>query len=782
MAKAKTKPKQKSNSNISAKIVKAIWIAFAAVVILLPIFIFTVSINLFNLYGDLPPLKSLENPKEELSSELYSADNVLLGKYFRENRSPVSYEELSPNLINALIAVEDYRFERHSGIDLRGLSRAVVFYLLPGQYAGGGSTLSQQLAKNLYETRSERYEGGLHKIPGVGKFIDKVKEWIVAVQLERSYTKKEILQMYLNTVPYGSNAHGIKVAAQTYFNTTPDSLNLQQAALLAGMVQKPHGHSPVYNPESALHRRNVVMSQMVKYNMLSREVYDSVRALPIDLDYKVANHNQGIATYFRSVVGNYLRNWANEHGYDLYEGGLKIYTTIDSRLQKYAEEAVSTHMADIQKKFFDHWEGRNPWIDEQGREIRNFLQNAAKRTPRYKRLVERYGADSDSVDILMNKKIKMKVFSWNGEIDTLLSPMDSIKYYKHFLQAGFMAMDPHSGDIKAWVGGINHKFFKYDHVMQGKRQPGSTFKPVLYAAAIDNGYSPCYEVFDAPVTFEGSGDRPAYNPQNAEGKFSGQKMTIREGMGRSLNSIAAYMIKKIGPSTVVDYAKRLGIKSHMDPVPALALGTSDVSIYELVGAYGAFVNEGVYTEPSFLTRIEDKNGNVLQEFPPRTREVLSEETAYLMLHMLQGTTTYYGEKRYGTAVGLSRWGLLGEGNEVGGKTGTTANYSDGWFVGVTKDLVAGMWVGGDDRSIHFRTLALGQGGRMAMPIYGLFMEKVYADEDLGITKGPFKRPDNGLSVEINCERYQTISDAEADSLQQENQENIDDEMSPGGIF
>ncbi len=343
-------------------------------------------------------------------------------------------------------------------------------------------------------------------------------------------------------------------------------------------------------------------------------------------------------------------------------------------------------------------------------------------------------------------------------------------------------MDPHSGDIKAWVGGINHKFFKYDHVMQGKRQPGSTFKPILYAAAIDNGYSPCYEVFDAPVTFEASGNQPAYNPQNAEKVYSGQKMTIREGMARSLNSIAAYMIKKIGPSTVVDYAKRLGIKSHMEPVPALALGTSDVSIYELIGAYGTFVNEGVYTEPSFITRIEDKNGNVLQEFPPRTREVLSEETAYLMLHMLQGTTSYFGDNRYGTSVGLSRWGILGEGNEVGAKTGTTANYSDGWFVGVTKDLVAGVWVGGDDRSIHFRTLALGQGGRMAMPMYGIFMQKVYADEDLGITKGPFKRPNGGLSVEINCERYQTRTDMEADSLQQENQENIDDEMSPGGIF
>lgn len=780
---ANTKPKNKKNSGkLTSNIIKGIWIAFVAMLVFMPLFIFSVSVNLFNLYGEQPSLRSLENPEEELSSELYSADNVLLGKYFRENRSPVSYEELSPNLINALIAVEDYRFEQHSGIDLRGLSRAVVFYLLPASYAGGGSTLSQQLAKNLFETRSERYEGALHGIPGLGKFIDKVKEWIVAVKLERSYTKKEILQMYLNTVPYGSNAHGIKVAAQTYFNTTPDSLNIQEAALLAGMVQAPSRHNPVYNYESALHRRNVVLAQMLKYNMLTRETFDSLKLLPIDLDYKVANHNQGLATYFRSVIGSYLRNWANEHGYDLYEGGLKIYTTIDSRLQEYAEEAVSEHMSSLHKTFIDHWKGRNPWIDEQGREIKNFLSTVAKRTPRYRNLVAIYGERSDSVDILMKKPIPMRVFSWHGEIDTVMSPMDSIRYYKHFLQAGFMAMDPHSGQIKAWVGGINHKYFKYDHVMQGKRQPGSTFKPILYAAAIDNGYSPCYEVYDTPVTFEASGDQPAYKPNNAEGTYSGQRMTIREGMARSINSIAAFMIKKIGPATVVDYARRLGIESPLDPVPALSLGTSDVSIYELVGAYSTFVNEGVYTKPYFITRIEDKNGNVLQEFPPRTREALSEETAYLMLHMLKGTTEWYGEDhdRFGTAVGLGRYGLLSDSNEVGGKTGTTANYSDGWFVGVTKDLVAGVWVGGDDRSIHFRTLALGQGGRMAMPIYGRFMEKVYKDPSLDITKGPFKRPSRGLSVEIDCDRYKHQDAIEADSLQQyqEQQESIN----PGDIF
>lgn len=781
MAKTKTKPK-KEGRKFSSKIVKGIWIAFVAALILLPLFIFSVSINLFNLYGEQPSLKSLENPKEELSSELYSADNVLLGKYFRENRSPVDYEDLSPNLINALIAVEDYRFERHSGIDLRGLARAVVFYLTPGAYAGGGSTLTQQLAKNLYQTRSERYEGLLHNIPGLGKFIDKVKEWIVAVKLEKSYTKKEILQMYLNTVPYGSNAHGIKVAAETYFNTTPDSLNLQEAALLAGMVQAPSRHSPIYNYESAFHRRNVVLAQMTRYGMISEGTFDSLKVLPIELEYSVASHNRGLATYFRAVIGVFLRNWASEHGYDLYEGGLKIYTTIDSRLQKLAEEAVAEHMTVLQEKFNEHWEGRNPWIDEQGREIKNFLQNAAERTPRYQSLVERYGKGSDSIEIIMNKPVQMEVFSWKGEIDTVLSPMDSIKYYKHFLQAGFVAMDPHTGQIKAWVGGINHKYFKYDHVMQGKRQPGSTFKPILYAAAIDNGYSPCYEVYDTPVAFEATGDHPAYKPMNATGEYSGERMTMRQGMAMSINSIAAFMIKKIGPGTVVDYARRLGIESPLAPVPSLALGTSDVSILELVGAYSTFVNEGIYTKPFFITRIEDKNGNVLQEFPPRTREALSEETANLMVHMLKGTTEFniHGEKD-GTAVGLYRYGLFTDDNEIGAKTGTTSNYSDGWFVGATKDLVAGVWVGGDDRSIHFRTLALGQGARMAMPIYGIFMEKVYADPSLDITKGPFKQPEGGYSIEIDCEKYKNQYAIEADSLQQQ-QEVEEDKVNPDDIF
>lgn len=776
MTQTKTKQKEKKTkeSSISSKIVKGIWIAFAAILVLLPLYIYTVSINFLGLYGDQPSLRVLENPKDELSSELYSADNVLLGKYFRENRTPVRYENISPNLIKALVATEDIRFEEHSGIDLRGLSRAAIFYLVPGQYAGGGSTLTQQLVKNLFEARSERYEGFLHKIPKVGKLVDKTKEWIVAIQLEESYTKEEIISMYLNTVPFGSNSHGIQVAAETYFNTTPDSLDILQAALLAGVVQAPTRHSPVYNPESALHRRNVVLSQMKKYNFLSPQAFDSLKQLPIELDYKVANHNRGLATYFRSVIGGYLRNWANEHGYDLYEGGLKIYTTIDSRLQRYAEEAVSEHMKTLQATFNEHWEGRNPWIDENGREIEDFIETAATRTKRYRVLVRKYGEESDSVDYYMQLPAEMTVFSWNGEIDTVMSPMDSIKYYKRFLQAGFMSMNPHTGHIKAWVGGIDHKYFKYDHVMQGKRQPGSTFKPILYAAAIDNGYSPCYEVYDAPVTFEATGDHPAYKPKNATGDYTGERMTIRQGMARSVNSIAAFMIKKIGPNTVVNYARRLGIESPLAPVPSLSLGTSDVSIYELVGAYSTFVNDGVYTKPYFITRIEDKNGNVLQEFPPRTREALSEETAYLMLYMLRGTT----EEEGGTALGLS-WDLRNE-NEIGAKTGTTSNYSDGWFMGITKDLVSGVWVGGDDRSIHFRNLTYGQGARMAMPIWEKYMEKVYADQSLGIEKGPFQRPASGISVEIDCEKYENDEFITTDSL-----EVIDEtiqEIDPDDIF
>jgi penicillin-binding protein 1A len=436
-------------------------------------------------------------------------------------------------------------------------------------------------------------------------------------------------------------------------------------------------------------------------------------------------------------------------------------------MQKYAEEAVKEHMKFQQELFLEHWDGKNPWRDESGREIEGFVERIARRTDIYKQLEKEYGDDEEKIFKELEKPKEMTIFSWDGEVDTVMSTIDSIKYYKKFLHAGFMAMNPHNGHIKAWVGGINYKYFKYDHVQQGKRQPGSTFKPIVYAAAIDNGYSPCYQIQDVPVTFEVVGDPPTWTPSNASGKYTGETWTLREAMAQSLNSGTAYVMKKVGPQTVVDYAKRLGIESPLQAVPSLCLGTSDVSIYELIGAYSTFVNEGFYTKPFYIERIEDKNGKVLKQFVPKTGEALSAETAYVMLHMLKGTT----ELPVGTAIGLDR--DLRIDNEIGAKTGTTQNYSDGWFVGITNDLAAGAWVGGDERSIHYKNIALGQGARMAMPIWEIFMRKVYADEELGISKGSFKKPAN-LSIQIDCDKYNMQQNNVVDSVEQVNQFDVDD--------
>ena len=717
------------------------WLAFAAIILGIPFFIFTVKINLFNLYGGLPSLDILENPESDLSSELYSADSVLLGKYFRQNRSPVEYRDISENLIKALLAAEDYRFTQHSGIDFKGLSRVFFFSILLHQNTGGGSTLSQQLAKNLFKTRSKKYQGLLNKIPLIGIVIVKIKEWIVAIHLESAYTKKEIVAMYLNTVDFGSNAFGLKVAAKTFFNTTPDELSIAQAALLVGLLKAPSRYSPVKNLKNSIKRRNTVIKQMYKYNFLTQQAYDSIRQLPVTLTYKVENHNAGPATYFRSVIRDFLLKWTKNNGYDLFEDGLKIYTTIDSRMQQYAEEAMQEHMKNLQKRFNAHWEDADPWIDEQDRAMEDFIDTTVKNSALYKSLVNKYGQGSDSVHIALNMPKPMRLFSWKGEIDTVLSSIDSIKYSKRFLHAGMMAMEPHTGYIKTWVGGINHKFFKYDHVMQGKRQSGSVFKPIVYTAALDNGYLPTDEVIDAPVTFIMPGQASTtWTPQNASKRYTGQKLTLRQAMSRSVNSVTAYLMKQLGPQLVIDYARLLGIKGPMEPVPALCLGTSDLSVYEIVGAYNTFVNNGIWIEPLYITRIEDKNGNVLASFTPKRQEAVSEETAHLMVHMLKGATEELG----GTARGLGI--KIKIDNEIGGKTGTTANYSDGWFVGITHDLTAGVWVGGEDRCIHFRTLATGQGAVTARPIWEKFMLKVYDNDDLPYHKGSFPAvPESKLS-------------------------------------
>lgn len=745
----------------AGKTIKYLWIAFLGGLVFFILFVWMVSINFLGLFGSLPDFKALENPDSELASELYSSDGFLLGTYARENRSPVSFEELSPNLVNALIATEDERFEDHSGIDLQAMIRVFVKSILLGQDAGGGSTLSQQTAKNLFKTRTDASQGILSSVPGLRMLIIKTKEWIVATQLEKAYTKNEILTLYLNTSEFGSNAYGIKTAARTFFNKTPDTLNVQEAAVLVGLFKAPTYYSPVFNPENSLRRRNTVLYQMVKNDKLTEEEFDSLSKLPIELDYRVQNQNQGLATYFREIVKADLIKWSKEtlksdgSAYDLFGDGLKIYVTIDSRMQRYAEEAVAEHMADLQKAFYKEMGTRDPWIDENWQVIPNFIEEAVKRTEAYRLLKTRYGTDTDSINIKLNEKKRMKVFSWEGEKDTLMSTMDSMRYYKKFLQTGFMSMDPHSGHIKAWVGGIDHKYFKFDHVKQGKRQPGSTFKPFVYAAAIENGYSPCYSVIDQPVEVYIPG-QPAWSPSNADGKFSYEKMTIRQAMAESVNSVTAYMMKKLSPKIVMETARRLGITSDLEEVPSLALGVNDVSVFEMVGAFGTFVNKGEHTTPYYIDRIEDKNGNVIQQFTPKKKPAMSEEHAYLMLYMLRGGF----EERGGTSQGVPF--ALREGNELGGKTGTTQNASDGWYMGVSKDLVSGTWVGGDDRAIHFRSWTAGQGSKTARPIWVKFMSKVYADPSLGITKGPFQRPERPLSIEIDCDKYEQDSQKFAD--------------------
>ncbi len=753
------------NKKLVNYLIKAFWVGFILIALGIPLTFVMVKYDAFSWFGGLPSLQALERPDPDLSSELLSADGELLGKYFRKNRSPITYDELSPELVNTLLVTEDIRFKKHSGIDLRGLIRA-IFGKITFSFKGGGSTITMQLAENLYRTNKDN-QGALYSSRSLGEVITKLKEWIIAVQLEKSYTKEEILAMYLNTVEYGSGSYGIKVAAKTFFNKVPAQLNYAESAVLVGAINAPTRWSPVLNPDNALRKRTEVLWNLTKYDLISEDYFDSLNSEPIKLTYKVDNQNVGLATYFRTVAKNFLSNWARENGYDLDEDGLKIYTTLDSRLQQYAEDAVHEHMDTLQSIFDEHWAGRNPWIDDKNKEILGFLETTIKRTKAYRTLKTRFKKNEDSISYYLNQKKRMKIFSWEGEIDTLFSSYDSLNYYKRFLQAGFMAMDPNTGHIKAWVGGINHKYFKFDHVKQGKRQPGSTFKPIVYARAIQNGYSPCITAVDAPITIELPGqDPPTWSPENAEGRFSGQTMTIRKAMSKSVNSITAWMMEKIGPQNVVEMAKDLGIESQLAPVYSLALGGGgDVSLYEMLGAYSTFANKGYHIKPYFISRIEDKNGNVIQQFVPEEKDAINEETAYVMLHMLKGTV------QMGTARGLDI--SLKQNNEIGAKTGTTQNASDGWFMGITKDIAAGAWVGGDDRSIRFQNWAMGQGAKTAMPIWEKFMLKLYEDKSLGYTKGPFEKPSKPIRIELDCTRYEQSNPS--DSIEYETV-NADDFM------
>ena len=753
------------------------------------------------IFGSLPTFEELENPQSNIATEIYSSDGQLLGNYFLENRSNVRYKGLSLNLINALVATEDIRFFDHTGVDLRGLARVLVHTIILQQNRGGGSTITQQLAKNLFPRKE------LSRIELVAR---KLKEWVIAVQLERSYTKQEILAMYLNTVPFGSHSYGIKSAARTFFNTTQDSLQVHEAAVLVGLLKAPSYYNPKRNPERSTRRRNTVMGQMKKYSFITDAEFDSLAATPIELSYTSQDHSTGRATYFREYLRGQVNAWCQAHTkpesnekYNLYTDGLKIYTTINARMQRYAEQAVAEHLGgELQGQFFKHWEGikNAPFYRLSKKEIENSMNSDKKRSKRYNVLVGkecgncgrrgnyvsevelegvRYHECSandcgyqslvvprDSIDAIFDRPVKMRVYTAKGEIDTILSPMDSIRYYKYFLHAGFMSMDPHTGHVKAWVGGINYKHFQYDHVKLSKRQVGSTFKPFVYTMAMDAKWSPCTKIANVPVTFEKGkfGILKSWTPSNAGSEFNGLMLSLKFGLANSINSMTAYVMRWCGPEAVATLAKDMGIESYLDPQPSLCLGTSDISVYEMVGAYSTFANKGVWTEPLIVTRIEDSKGNVLEDFIPKRKEAMSEETASLMIHMLKGVVDGVydeeAEKKVGTAIRLRfRYKFKGP---IAGKTGTTQNYSDGWFMGVTPDLVSGTWVGCEDRAVHFRRMSLGQGANMALPIWALYMQKVYADKSLGyseLTKFDII-PGKKMGVELDCVRYNYMQNSD----------------------
>jgi len=732
----------KQKFNKLSRLTRFFWKFFIILVLLAPIYYWSVKIDLFNLYGGLPSLESLENPNPDLASLLISSDGKTLDKYYQLNRNPVDYDELSPYLVHALVGTEDRRFYTHSGIDLIGLTRAFVSTAILMRAPQGGSTITQQLAKMLWETRSAEYEGVLSQIPYLKLLIIKTKEWIVAVQIEEAYTKKEIISMYFNTMPFGNNTFGIKVAAETYFNKQPIQLQVHEAALLVGVLNGPSFFNPVRHPERAKDRRDWVLRKLFVNGYITEEVYQESLKKGLDLNFRPHDRENDLIAYLKGVLRADLRAWAAQNNFNLYQDGLRIYTTIDSRMQKHAEAAVRSHMKYLQKAFNLEWKGREPWSQDP-----EYVDRIWKTTAHYRQLARKYGASSDSVAFYARLPRPQKVFSWNGEKDMKMSPLDSIRYYKKFLHTGFMAMDPANGQIKAWVGGIDYNYFKYDHVRQGKNQPGSTFKPFVYTTAIANGYSPCFKIMDAPITYDLPGaDPPYWTPQNATDKFNGELVTLKEALRRSMNRITAMMMNKLGPENVVETARRMGIKSQLNPVMSLSLGSSDVSVHEMVGAYATFANQGVWNEPYVIARIEDKYGNILMQNVPQKEEAVSAETAYTMLQMLKGTIY----ETDGTAYRIND--QLKSKVEMAGKTGTTSDYADGWFMGITPRLVAGAWVGGDDRYIRFTSFRYGQGAVMALPIWEQFMQQVYNDSEIKFNKVRFSKPSYSLKTTIDCEQ------------------------------
>ena len=743
-------------SNTTSKLIRLTWLFVWLPFIIIFLLVSFISLEIFI---DLPSVAELQNPKSNLATVIYSSDMKTVGKYYAENRVNVKYYELDKDLVDALIATEDARFYEHSGVDLRALGRAVFGALAGKSSSGGGSTLSQQLAKMMFPRQ---------KLSKPKMILQKLKEWVIAARLERNYTKDEILALYLNKFDFLNQAVGVKSAAQIYFNRSQDSLEIQQAAMLIGMAKNPSLFNPIKKADTTLHRRNVVMMQMVVNGFLSKEKYDSLKKLPLGIIYHPEDHNDGLAPYFREYLREYFfKDWCSKHinpetnkPYNIYKDGLKIYTTIDSRMQQYAEEAVREHMTDLQKMFTKECKTKKnaPFAWNVNKEqIENIMISSMKRSDRYHSL-KNAGLSKEQILEEFKKPVAMTVYSLRGDIDTTMSPWDSIRYYKSFLHAGFVSIEPTTGYVKAWVGGVNHKHFKFDHAKIGRRQVGSTFKPFVYAMAIQEGYSPCYQVPNVRTCIE-IPDQPAWCPDNSDGsKGTGKMVTLRYALAGSINYVTAWVMKQFPPEALVTLVRRLGITSPIDPVPSICLGTPDISVFEMVAANATFANKGTYIQPTFITRIEDKNGKVLEEFFPNTDEVFSEEKAYAMIQLMRGVVDY------GTGSRLRfRYNLR---NEIAGKTGTTQNNADGWFMGLTPDLVAGCWVGGEERSVHFNSTNEGQGASMALPIWGKFFQKVYADPNLKITKNGFVKPSNMGDVELDCSKYdaQTEKDIPIESL------------------
>ncbi|WP_113634752.1 transglycosylase domain-containing protein [Nubsella zeaxanthinifaciens] len=708
------------------------------------IFFCALQINFLWLFGYSPSYTDIKKPSQRVGSELYTADGKLIGRYFKENRTPVSFNDISKNVINALVATEDVRFYKHTGIDIQAVGRAVVGM---GK-EGGASTITQQLAKNLYRTRYNKSFGLAGRVPVVRTVVAKLKEWMTALKLESNYSKNDIITMYLNTVSFGNNTYGIKTASRIYFNKEASQLNVPQAALLVGMLKATTSYNPIKNPEKSLERRNVVLSQMNKYNYLSKADLENYKTKPIGIEVGAEDEGSENDSYLRTAVDKYLEKWCEENNYNLYEDGLKIYTTIDSKLQGYAEEAVKDQMRILQRRFYSVWGNEDPWEDSERKKV-DYPDRAKKSLPIYALLQKKFANQPDSVEAYFNKKKKMKIFTYKGDRDTLFSTMDSIRYYGKILNTGMMTLEPRTGKIKVWIGGIDHKFFKYDHVNQSKRQAGSTFKPFAYLAALESGMSPCDKFTDKPVriAYQDKGETKYWEPKNADWSYSYQDMSLRWAMGRSVNTVTAQVTEKVGWDNVVKWAHECGIDSKLESVPSVSLGSNDVTVYEMVKAYGTFLNEGNKVEPILVEKITDQNDNVIEEFAPKFKRALTEEIAWLMLYMFRGSI----EEPRGTSQALWEWNdLFKKNNQIGGKTGTSSDYVDAWYMGITKDLVTGVWVGCDERTAHFKNGEQGEGSRTALPIFAKFMVKVYDDPNSGYTYGQFPKPKTEITRTYNC--------------------------------